>query len=150
MERNDTAAALGKFGLVAVASLAAASIWATTPPEPSGLLDPRAWAEATPWEPRLGQDYELTLGASRYSLRVENVAKGMHYTIAYGGQSYSYILAPFDATRTAVRAVADLDGDAQPDFVIDVDDATYVLLSTRAQPGANLPTAEFHLEPEGC
>lgn len=149
MESNDKAGALGKFGLVAVASLAAASIWATTP-APAARVDPRAWAEATPWEPRLGQDYELALGAVRYGLRVENVAKGMHYTIAYGGQSYSYVLGPFDGTRTAVRAVADFDGDAQPDFVIAVDDATYLLLSTRAEPGANLPTAEFQPESEGC
>jgi len=40
--------------------------------------------------------------------------------------------------------VADLDGDSRPDFVIDVDGlASYLLLSTKAQPGLNLPTAEM-------
>lgn len=99
-------------------------------------------------QPRLGQDYELTLRGTRFSLRVENGVKGMQYAIGYGGQAYTYVLGPFDATRTGVRAVADLDGDAQPDFLVDVDEATYLLLSTQARPGANLPTAE--LVAAGC
>jgi hypothetical protein len=100
-------------------------------------------------QPRLGQDYELSFGQGRFGLRVESAAKGMHYTIAYGGQTYSYLLGPFDATRTSVKAVADLDGDAYPDFLIEVGDAaTYLLLSTRARPGHNLPTAE--LWAKGC
>jgi hypothetical protein len=99
-------------------------------------------------EPQLGTDYELALGAAKFSLRVENVVKGMQYTIGYGGQAYSYVLGPFDAERTGVRAVADLDGDTQPDFLVDVDQATYLLLSTQARPGWNLPTAE--LWASGC
>ena len=64
--------------------------------------------------------------------------------IAYGGQTYTYTLAPFDATQTAVQAVADLDGDALPDFLIRVgDEATYLLLSSRARPGVNPPTLEL-------
>lgn len=103
-------------------------------------------------QPRIGQDYELTLRGMRFSLRVDNGVKGMEYAIGYGGQAYTYVLGPFDATRTGVRAVADLDGDALPDFLVDVDDATYLLLSTRAQPGANLPTAEGVVEAvaDGC
>jgi hypothetical protein len=93
--------------------------------------------------PSLGADYELALGATRFSLRVENVVKGMQYTIGYGGQSYTYVLGPFDAQDTGVRAVADLDGDAQPDFLVDVHQATYLLLSSQARPGMNLPTAEL-------
>ena len=93
--------------------------------------------------PRLGQDYALTLGATQFNLRVENGVKGMEYAIGYGGQSYSYVLGPFDADATSVRLVADLDGDALPDFVVDVGDASYLLLSTRALPGVNLPTAEL-------
>lgn len=100
-------------------------------------------------QPRLGQDYELTLGATRFSVRVESGVKGMQYAIGYGQQTYTYVLGPFDATSTSVKAVADLDGDALPDFLIDVGgDATYLLLSTRARPGANLPTAE--LWARGC
>ena len=75
----------------------------------------------------------------------------MEYAIGYGGQSYSYVLGPFDASATAVRLVADLDGDALPDFVVDVDAATYLLLSTRALPGPNLPTAELWARADdGC
>ncbi|TWO69841.1 hypothetical protein FN976_18675 [Caenimonas sedimenti] len=100
-------------------------------------------------QPRLGQDYELTLGQGRFGLRVESGVKGMEYAITYGQQTYTYVLGPFDATKTSVKAVADLDGDARPDFLIDVgDDATYLLLSTKARPGANLPTAE--LWAKGC
>jgi hypothetical protein len=99
-------------------------------------------------KPTLGTDYELALGRTRFALRVESVVKGMQYAITYGGQTHVYVLGPFDATATSVRAVADLDGDGMPDFLIDVEDATYLLLSTRAQPGANLPTAE--LWAKGC
>lgn len=103
-------------------------------------------------DPKLGQDYELALGKTRFSLRVESVVKGMQYTVGYGGKSYSYVLGPYDATRTAVRFVADLDGDAQPDFLVDVEDATYLLLSTQARPGQNQPAAELWAKAEepGC
>ena len=101
-------------------------------------------------QPRMGRDHELALGATRFSVRVEESAKGMAYAIGYGGQTYNYVLGPFDALTTSVRFVADLDGDRQPDFLIDVDDATYLLLSTRATPGANLPTAELVAAEGGC
>jgi len=92
----------------------------------------------------LDQDYSLTFGRSRVGLRVEAVPKGLQYTVAYAGQTYSYMLAPFDAETTQVRAMADLDGDGLPDFLIDVGgDATYLLLSTHARPGLNRPTAEL-------
>lgn len=93
--------------------------------------------------PSLGADYELSLGATRFSLRVEEGVKGMEYAIGYGGQTYTYVLGPAGAESTGVRAIADLDGDSHPDFVIDVDAATYLLLSSRAQPGANRPVAEL-------
>jgi len=93
--------------------------------------------------PQLGAEYELTLGAVRFDLRVEEGVKGMEYAIGYGGQTYTYVLGPAGAAQTGVRAVADLDGDAKPDFLVDVDDAIYLLLSTQAMPGANFPTAEL-------
>ena len=98
-------------------------------------------------QPRLGRDHELSLGNGRFSLRVEEVAAGLQYAIGYGHATYTYLLGP-TGTQTSVRAVADLDGDSQPDFVVDTDEATYLLLSTQARPGPNLPTAEiaFH----GC
>lgn len=211
-KKSPTLRALRDLGLLAAASLAAASIWATGLPEEGYLLDAEMWQSelaadtASRWpadgwyrlvpqaksvevvavkpgdgaavperaiyfrlpgtklklgerpayrfpqlleSPRLGQDHELTFGRARVSLRVEAAPKGMQYVIAYGGQTYTYTLAPFDATETAIRAIADLDGDALPDFLIDVgEDATYLLLSTRARPGANVPTAE--LWAKGC
>jgi hypothetical protein len=94
-------------------------------------------------QPQMGRDYELSLAATRFSVRVDESVKGMAYTIGYGGQTYNYVLGPFDALTTSVRFVADLDGDRQPDFLVDVDDASYLLLSTRAKPGANLPAAQL-------
>jgi hypothetical protein len=212
--KNTTLRALRDLGLVAAASVAAASIWASGLPEEGLLLDAEMWQEEVGaarnehwptdgWfrlvpqgrgievsqvqpsqpvapaadalyfrlpgtqlkqglrnayrgtvlqQPRLGQDYELTLGQSRFGVRVESGVKGMQYAISYGAQTYTYVLGPFDATKTSVKHIADLDGDAQPDFLIDVgedfDTATYLLLSTRARPGANLPTAE--LWAKGC
>ena len=210
--KQTTFRALRDLGLVAAASLAAASIWASGVPEEAYLLDAEMWQEEVAaasnhhwpvdgWfrlvpqgrgievsaarpgqtagapaadalyfrlpgtqlkaglrnaypatvlqQPRLGQDYELTFGPTRFSVRVESGVKGMQYAIGYGQQTYTYVLGPFDATKTSVKAVADLDGDALPDFLIDVgDEATYLLLSTKARPGANLPTAE--LWAKGC
>jgi hypothetical protein len=92
--------------------------------------------------PRLGRDHELSLGR-RFSLRVAEIDAHVRYEIGYGGHSYSYVLARAGAS-TSVRAVADLDGDSRPDFLVDVEgQATYLLLSGRAQPGLNLPTAEM-------
>jgi hypothetical protein len=101
-------------------------------------------------QPEFGQDYELAFAGKRFALRVDDVAKGMQYTIAYGGHTYTYVLGPFDATTTSVRLVADLDGDGQPDFLVQVDGTGYLLLSTRAVPGANLPAAELFASPDGC
>ncbi|QJW85238.1 hypothetical protein HK414_23010 [Ramlibacter terrae] len=131
-----TLRALRDLAAVAAAGLAAASIWAAGLPDDVG-------AGVAPFEPQVGVDYALALGDTRISLRVENVVKGMEYAIAYGGHTYTYVLGPFDATHTAVREVADFDGDALPDFVVDVDEATYLLLSTHAAPGANRPAVEF-------
>lgn len=94
-------------------------------------------------QPRLGRHHELSLRKMRFSLRVEEAPAGVQYAIGYGGQTYSYIMGPL-GSQTSVRAVADLDGDAQPDFIVDVEgQATYLLLSTQARPGPNLPTAEL-------
>lgn len=91
---------------------------------------------------RMGREHEPSLG-KRFTLRVEEVDAGVRYRIGYGTHEYTYIVGPKGST-TSVRAVADLDGDSRPDFVIDVDGlATYLLLSTKAQPGLNLPTAEM-------
>ena len=84
----------------------------------------------------------------RFSVRVDEVDAGVRYAIGYGGRSYTYLVGPRGA-QTRVAAVADLDGDGRPDFLVHVcDRALYLLLSSRAEPGANLPTAE--LPANGC
>jgi len=97
---------------------------------------------------RMGwRDAHLKSRPSRRRVR----KKYEEYAIGYGGQTYNYVLGPFDAGDTSIRLIADLDGDVLPDFVIDVDGATYLLLSTRALPGSNLPTAELLARGEdGC
>jgi hypothetical protein len=94
-------------------------------------------------QPRMGVQHELSLAGTRFSLLAAYVPQGIEYTIAYGGASYSYVLGGAGADHTVVRAIADLDGDRQPDFVIDVDDGVYLLLSTKAQPGPNAPAAHY-------
>lgn len=88
------------------------------------------------------RDHALSLGR-RFTLRVEEVDAGVQYAIGYAGHTYRYVLGPRGST-TSIRAVADMDGDGHPDFLVDVEGlATYLLLSTNAQPGLNLPTAEM-------
>jgi hypothetical protein len=210
---NTTRRALARFALVALASAAAASLWAQGRSSEGLLLDASTWQEEVvtastgPWpadgwyrlvpqekaievravspkdavtvtsadalyfrlpgtdlkqgrrpgyrypavlqQPRMGVDHELSLGGTRFSLRVGYVDQGIEYAIGYGGQTYSYVLGGPGADHTVMRAIADVDGDALPDFVVDVDDGVYLLLSTRAQPGANRPTAHFTEQP-GC
>lgn len=94
-------------------------------------------------QPRLGRDHEMALRGNRFSLRVEEVPAGVQYAVGYGGRTYTYIMGP-KGSSTSVRSVADIDGDKHPDLVVDVEDqATFLLLSTQARPGANLPTAEL-------
>jgi hypothetical protein len=135
--------ALRDLAALVAASLAVASVWAAGLPLEAAALAAAEAAPQTRWVPRLDVDYERALAGAPFSLRVENVAKGMQYAIGYGGQTYTYVLGPFDAAGTSVRAVADLDGDARPDFLVDVDAASYLLLSTRAEPGFNLPSVEL-------
>jgi hypothetical protein len=96
-------------------------------------------------DPKVGKQYELTLGKTRFSFVVEapqDDRGGVQYVINYGGGSYSYRLGQGEA-QSQLQMVADLDGDAQPDFLVQVGDERFLLLSTRAQPGANRPAAEF-------
>jgi hypothetical protein len=116
-------------------------------PLPSGLRSKYRYSTAIA-QPKLGKQYELSFGATRFNLSVESGTKGMRYDIGYGGETYSYQLGPYDATETRIQAVVDLDGDRRPDFLVDVADQTYLLLSTQARPGFNLPTAE--LWAKGC
>ena len=95
--------------------------------------------------PKVGKQYELALGKTRFSLLVEapqDARGGAQYIISYGGGSYSYHLGQ-GQVQSQLDLVADLDGDAQPDFLVQVGDERFLLLSTRAKPGANRPAAEL-------
>jgi len=92
--------------------------------------------------PKVGHQYELMLGKTRFSFVVESNEKGTQYAITYGGETHDYVLG-LPAAATRVHAVADLDGDAMPDFLVEVGDDTYLLLSTQAKPGQNPPSAQL-------
>lgn len=93
-------------------------------------------------QPAVGKQYELMLGRTPFSLLVESDEDGTHYRIGYGGETYHYPLG-LPAAATLIHAVADLDADAMPDFLVEVGDELYLLLSTRAAPGTNMPSARL-------
>lgn len=110
--------------------------------------------------PKLGHEYQLMLGALPFTMTVNNgqrsrtgvaYGEGAQYVIRYGGQHYTYQLGQF-GWDSVVGAVADLDGDGLPDFVIYVggnnSSDEFVLLSSQAKPGRNRPTAT--LSSQGC
>ena len=76
---------------------------------------------------------------------------GAQYSIEYDGNTYAYSLGEFGWDST-ITAIADLDGDGKPDFIISVggNNSGYeaILLSSTAQPGSNVPTAS--LRSTGC
>jgi hypothetical protein len=92
--------------------------------------------------PKVGQPYELMLDRIRFSFQVESGRDGTQLRVGYGGQTYSYMLG-LPAAATRIHAIADLDGDTMPDFLVEVGDDTYLLLSTQARPGHNPPSAQL-------
>lgn len=110
--------------------------------------------------PQLDNRYDLMLGTQPFAFSVQNGLRGKngapygdgaHYRIEYDGQVYEYDLYG-SGWRSHIEAITDLDGDGKPDFIIYVDGdnsgAKYVLLSSRAKPGKNPPTAS--LSSGGC
>lgn len=93
-------------------------------------------------QPEIGKQYELMLGKTQFSFTVQSDEDGTRYDIGYGDETYHYPLG-LPAAATLVHAVADLDGDAMPDFLVEVGGELYLLLSTRATPGTNLPSAQL-------
>jgi len=93
-------------------------------------------------QPAIGKQYELMLARTRFSFTALSDERGTRYSISYGGETYDYPLG-LPAAATLVHAVADLDGDAMPDFLVEVGDELYLLLSTRAVPGTNMPSAQL-------
>ncbi|MGE3348590.1 MAG: FG-GAP repeat protein [Ramlibacter sp.] len=110
--------------------------------------------------PRLDHAYALRLGDTPFTLTVHDglrnragvpYGEGAQYVVRHGGQTYTWLLGQ-SGRDSVVEAVADLDGDGKPDFIVRVGgrngDDEYLLLSSHARPGANVPTAE--LGSQGC
>ena len=110
--------------------------------------------------PQLDNRYALKLGSKEFAFTVHNgfrtkagatYGEGAQYVIEYDGQAYRYNLGQF-GWASRIIAIADLDGDGKPDFIIHVDGSNSgyeaVLLSSKAKPGDNVPTAS--LSSTGC
>jgi len=93
-------------------------------------------------QPRPGKEYQLAFGKTPFSFVLASDAAGTQLSVGYGGQMHDYLLG-LPAAATRIDGIADLDGDGMPDFIVDVGDDTYLLLSTQAHPGANRPSAQL-------
>ena len=104
--------------------------------------------------PELDRRYELLLGDKPFAFTVHNGARtangtaygGAHYVIEVDGETREYLLGEFGWDST-IEAIADLDGDGKPDFIVRVagnnSDYEAVLLSSRAKAGRNPATASL-------
>jgi hypothetical protein len=93
-------------------------------------------------QPKTGKEYQLTFGKTPFSFIVASDANGTQLTVGYGGEMHDYLLG-LPASQTRIEGIADLDGDGMPDFIVDVGDDTYLLLSTQAHAGSNRPSAQL-------
>lgn len=106
-----------------------------------GLL-PKVRFAAGELKPRVGNEYTFMLDGTPFSFCVQSGRDGTRYEISYAGSVHTYMLG-LPAAATKVIAVADFDGDSLPDFLVEVGDETYLLLSTQARPGGNAPSAQL-------
>lgn len=110
--------------------------------------------------PILDHRYNLSLKGQSFAVTVRNgfrtkdgkaYGEGAQYTIEYDGQKYEYSLGQH-GWDSRIVAITDIDGDGKPDFFIGVggnnSSSEYVLLSSKAKPGRNVPTAS--LSTIGC
>ncbi|MEO7547491.1 MAG: hypothetical protein ABIT82_03650 [Ramlibacter sp.] len=109
--------------------------------------------------PRIDHPYQLVLGETRFSLTVQNglrskagvaYGQGAVYTVQVGEQTIRWHLDGGSGWDTRVLAAADLDSDGQPDFIVQIGDQEVLLLSSRAQPGRNVPAAVLAVQSHGC
>jgi hypothetical protein len=103
---------------------------------------PRVKFAAGEFKPRVETEYNFALGKVPFAFTVQSDRDGTRYEIAYEGAKYSYMLG-LPAAATKVKAIADFDGDGRPDFLVEVGDDTFLLLSTQARPGGNVPSAQL-------
>jgi hypothetical protein len=94
------------------------------------------------FRPVVGHRYTRMLGRTEYGFRVWSNAVGTAFVISYDGADHEYLLG-LPAAATRVHAIADLDGDRKPDFVVEVGGETFLLLSSDAKAGTNLPSAQL-------
>lgn len=100
-------------------------------------------------QPRIGREYQMMLGRTPFAFTVDASDGALAYTVRYeGGEAIWRIGLP--DTPTTIVAIADLDGDGRPDFVVDAGEQTFLLLSSTAKPGVNAPAAELWAAHGGC
>ena len=110
--------------------------------------------------PKLDFRYELLFAGRPFGFTVQNGLRGKdgapygdgaQYTIEYDNQKYEYSLGEF-GWDSSITAIADLDGDGKPDFIISVGGNNSgfeaILLSSTARSGKNVATAS--LRSTGC
>lgn len=99
--------------------------------------------------PQVDHRYELMWQGQPFSFSVQDAlrtpagvayGKAAVYTIEIAGETHRYVL-PGWGWDTVVKAIADLDADGKPDFFVVAGGTEAVLLSSRAKPGRNAPTA---------
>jgi hypothetical protein len=105
-------------------------------------MRPKVRFAAGEFTPRVANEYTFMLDGTPFSFSVQSGRDGTRYEISYAGSVHTYMLG-LPAAATKVKAVADFDGDSLPDFLVEVGDETYLLLSTQAQPGGNVPSAQL-------
>ena len=103
---------------------------------------PRVRFVAGALEPRVDTEYFFALAGTPFSFVVQSERDGTWLQTSYAGSIHSYRLG-LPAAQTKVRAIADFDGDALPDFLVEVGDDTFLLLSSQARPGGNEPSAQL-------
>ena len=127
----------------------------------SGAIAPYRFRNGTSQiAPKLDHRYELMLGTQAFAFTVQNGLRGRNgepygdgavYIIEYDGKTFEYRLGEF-GWDSRIQAIADIDGDGKPDFMINVGGTNSgyeaVLLSSVAKPGVNPATAS--LKSMGC
>lgn len=91
--------------------------------------------------------FHFELAGTPFTLTVRN---GLVYTVVIGEDSYAFHVDGGMAEESEVLAVADIDSDMKPDFILRVGDRELLLLSSFANPGLNPPAAVLVMHEGGC